>query len=189
MNNSDAQKNNVGTIIKMVDGSPGILTDTEEYKRFVSMNYNFIYRKSDGLFLRWGAKKEDDGDLEVGLPEIADIEISTVCSGINGKPCAFCSPAQTFINKIDEEEAIEKIKVGDKVYGFDLENNEERINIVEEVYEREFIGELIILEFEDGKKLKLTPNHRVFLFDGSEKRADQLREEDEIIKIKESKNI
>ena len=84
-----------GSVIKLANGALAILTDTEDFKRLVSLDYNFLFRKSDGYFQRWGATKEDDGDLDIGLPEIADIEISTVCSGINGVPCKFCYKENT----------------------------------------------------------------------------------------------
>lgn len=52
-----------------------------------SSDYNFIFNKQTGAFLRWGKFKEDDPDY-APAPEIADIEISTSakCSG----KCRFC---------------------------------------------------------------------------------------------------
>ena len=62
----------------------------------MSENYNFMFNKADGFFARWGKTQEDDGDLEIGLPEIADIEIAEVCEGVPGiGPCSFCYKSNT----------------------------------------------------------------------------------------------
>ena len=49
----------------------------------------------DGTFLRWGKSPADDPDFSPIGPEIADIEITTSCSGINGKLCKFCYKGNT----------------------------------------------------------------------------------------------
>ncbi len=53
-------------------------------------NYNFVFDYETGFFARWGATKEDNPLYSPGGPEIADIEISTICSGPFGKRCDFC---------------------------------------------------------------------------------------------------
>ena len=75
--------------IKLSNGENAKLVEDNQIKILQSKKYNFIFDKKDGFFARWGETKEDDGDLELGLPEIADIEISTVCNGVGGI-CKFC---------------------------------------------------------------------------------------------------
>lgn len=70
------------------------LVDTPYEKRLISSGYNFYFNKISGLFARWGDTMESDGDLEKGLPEIADIEISTVCHGVGGL-CKICYKANS----------------------------------------------------------------------------------------------
>lgn len=58
-------------------------------------SYHFLFRRSDGFTAKWGRTKEDDPAYCPWGNEIADIEVTTACSGIrdvNGdrKPCAFC---------------------------------------------------------------------------------------------------
>lgn len=65
------------------------LIETQTKKIFRSQGYNYDFDKLTGFFVRWGDTLNDDGDLRKGLPEIADIEISTICSGVN-KSCGFC---------------------------------------------------------------------------------------------------
>lgn len=64
------------------------LTETKTSKHLRSESYNFDFDKKSGFFARWGRTKEDDP--QAGLPEIADIEITTKCSGIRGKLCPMC---------------------------------------------------------------------------------------------------
>jgi len=54
------------------------------------LTYNFVFDCETGFFARWGKNYEDDPLYSPGGPEIADIEISTICSGPFGKRCTFC---------------------------------------------------------------------------------------------------
>lgn len=71
-------------------------------KQYRSKDYNFVFNKEDGTFIRWGKTPEDDPSYSPIGPEIADIEITTSCNGINGKLCKFCykgnSPNGTFMS-------------------------------------------------------------------------------------------
>lgn len=60
------------------------ILDTETTKHLRSERYNFDFCKRTGFFARWGADRNDDP--EVGLPELADIELSTICQ----QGCRFC---------------------------------------------------------------------------------------------------
>ncbi len=71
------------------------IAESDQFKALRSGNYNYIFRKDNGFFARWGETQEDDPDFSEFGPEIADIEISTVCHGINGVPCRFCYKSNT----------------------------------------------------------------------------------------------
>lgn len=71
--------------IKILDGKTS--------KKLISKNYNFVFNKLTGAFSRWGKDFDDDPDF--GLPEIADIEVTTICAGVKGKPCSFCYKSNT----------------------------------------------------------------------------------------------
>lgn len=71
------------------------LIETEKFKSFSSSEYNYRFRKTDGLFLRWGKTEADDPPWSPFGPEIADIEITTICNGPKlssggNKLCEFC---------------------------------------------------------------------------------------------------
>ena len=83
------------TQLILANDSQAIIADSKTEKTLYSKDYNFIFRKKDGFFIRYGNSINSDGDLNLGLPEILDIEISTICHGVNGKVCSFCYKANT----------------------------------------------------------------------------------------------
>lgn len=65
-----------------------------------SSKYNYVFNKTTGFFARWGETKEQDPVMAPFGPEIADIEISTICNGIGNyidsrKPCPWCYKSNT----------------------------------------------------------------------------------------------
>lgn len=71
------------------------IRENKEKKLLISKNYNYSFNKKDGMFARWGKEQEDDPLMSPFGPEIADIEISTVCNGLNNRPCKFCYKSNT----------------------------------------------------------------------------------------------
>jgi MoaA/NifB/PqqE/SkfB family radical SAM enzyme len=68
------------------------IKDSSSFKLLESEAYNFVFRKEDGLFLRWGKTEEDDPQYSPFGPEIADIEISKDgCS----HACPYCYKENT----------------------------------------------------------------------------------------------
>lgn len=69
-------------------------------KRIKSPGYNLHFDTETGFMARWGVTKEEDPQMCPWGPEIADIEISTICNGV-GKtmdsrvPCSFCYKTNT----------------------------------------------------------------------------------------------
>lgn len=75
------------------------IKENDNTKDIRSQGYNYHFNKETGLFMRWGKTKEDDPEFSWCGPEIADIEISTICHGINGKPCKFCYKSNTGVGE------------------------------------------------------------------------------------------
>jgi len=65
------------------------LTDTPETKEYRSPGYNFVFRKKDGFFARWGKTFDDDPEFSPIGPEILDLEISTHACPDGGR-CKWC---------------------------------------------------------------------------------------------------
>ena len=152
------------------------IIETKDSKILKSESYNFTFNKKTGMFARWGKTQDDDPIM--GMPEIADIEITTSCSGPDGVPCKFCSPAGTKVNTPNGDIDIEKLSVGDVVYAWD--GNKIVENTIVELYRHDYNMELIKIELSDGSSVELTPEHEVFLVDGTQKPASELVEGDDV---------
>jgi len=152
------------------------LSISKQGKVLRSENYNYIFNSRTGFFVRWGKTADDDPQYSPFGPEILDLEISVGgdCMG----NCPFCSPKGTLVNTLNGKISIEDIKEGDNVIGYDITSKRIKINVIEEVYEREFQGELICLELDNGEVLKVTPEHLIILDDGKEVKAENLKEKD-----------
>lgn len=79
---------------KNINDEPVVIYEDDGAKVLRSKNYNFAFNKDNGFFVRSGDTQESDANIDLGLPEIADIEISTICNGL-GKPCKFCYKSNT----------------------------------------------------------------------------------------------
>jgi len=148
-------------------------------KNVRSLNYNYTFRYEDGYFARWGKTLVDDPDMSPFGPEILDIEISTICS----QGCKFCSPDGTKVSTPNGEMNISELKKGDSVLSFNTNSNTIRENIIKETYSRQYDGDMIIITLANGKILKLTPEHEVFISNGILKQAKDLNIDDDIIDI------
>lgn len=134
--------------------------DSVDVKMVSSPDYNFSFNKKSGFFARWG-KTRDEDPVMAPAPEILDLEISYggKCMG----NCKFCSPAGTLVSTPDGNIKIEDLKENDLVISYDEEKKCPKINTIHETYKRYYCGDLIELELENGKELKLTPEHLVFV--------------------------
>lgn len=160
----------------IVDGKKFSIYDTEDHKVVRSEEYNRNFNKKTGKSVRWGKTVEDDPNFSPIGPEILDIEVSQ--NGCHAR-CPFCSPAKTPVNTVFGEKDIEAVVVGDIVFGYNGYAVEEQK--VVETYSRDYSGELICIELENGVVLRLTPEHEIFLKDGRTIQAQNLTESDEII--------
>jgi len=67
-----------------------LLIENDEGKVLTSPEYNFIFDKKTGEFIRYGKDENHDPDYSPFGPEIVDMEITTICTGPMGKLCSFC---------------------------------------------------------------------------------------------------
>jgi len=150
--------------------------------------YNCIFNQETGTTFTWGETPDDDPIMCPIGPTLADIEISAgKCSG----NCSHCSPAGTLVN-IDIETfiPIEKIEVNDtvssfkegRIYNKKIEGKIEQNRVIA-TYQRRYVGKMIILVLEDGRLLKVTPEHKVMLSSGTWKAAAELKEDDYLVVI------
>lgn len=83
-------------------------------KYFNSPDYNLVFNPNNGFMARWGKTKDEDPVMCPVGPEIADIEISTVCNGIGRsmdtrKPCSWCYKSNTGVGENMSLETFKKV--------------------------------------------------------------------------------
>ena len=66
------------------------IREDNNIKQIRSRDYNYNFDKNTGYFERWGKTINDDPSRCEFGPEIADIEITSICKGPAGKLCSFC---------------------------------------------------------------------------------------------------
>lgn len=62
------------------------ITNIEGVKIVESKDYNYLFDKDNGHFMRWGKTEKDDPQYSKVGPEILDIEVTTICT----HGCKFC---------------------------------------------------------------------------------------------------
>jgi hypothetical protein len=71
----------------------------KKIKKFNKSDYNFIFDRENGFFVRWGKNFNDDPFYSSYGNEILDIEITDICKGPGGIPCPFCYKSNSPNNK------------------------------------------------------------------------------------------
>jgi MoaA/NifB/PqqE/SkfB family radical SAM enzyme len=84
-----------------------VIAENDKFKSCTSEDYNYFFKKDDGMFYRWG-KTRDDDPVMAPAPEIMDIEIATVCDGV-GAPCKFCYKSNSRNGKQMSFESFKKL--------------------------------------------------------------------------------
>jgi len=154
------------------------IIETNTCKLCKGEGYNYFFDKRSGMFARWGKKTSDDPQFSPVGPEILDLEISSGrCQG----NCAFCLPEEALIDTPDGLRKIEDIIDGDKVFGFDFSTGNAREEVVVFTSSKDYNGQLVIIELEDGRIVELTEDHKVMTKDGREILAGDLSLEDNVV--------
>lgn len=115
------------------------------------------------------------------VPELVDISVSDMCP----YDCNYCAPPGTQVQTPDGDRPIEEIKLGDVVYSADPLTGQTIEETVTQVFERDYEGDLIEIELENGRILRLTPNHEVYTANRGWVEAGDLTEEDNLVGISE----
>lgn len=82
------------TALKVVEKTEAYtILESTDHKHFRSEYYNYSFNKLNGYFMRWGRTQEENPYRSNFGPEIADIEVTTICPGPGDKLCNFCYKA------------------------------------------------------------------------------------------------
>lgn len=169
-----------------------IVITTDSGDKLIHANdssYHFKFRKKDGLTMKWGATVKDDPTHSPFGPEIADIELTKVCAGVRNPegvytPCRFCVVPGTLITTPDGSKIpIEALREGDYNLSmcFQKQGNYFCEGLIKQTFERDYEGDLIVVELADGKILKVTPEHPFLLRDGTEILAKDLTGSEDLV--------
>ena len=136
-------------------------------------SYNMVFNDVTGFSARWGRTEEEDPQRF--FPELMDVEISSIC----GRGCNFCVPEGGMITTIMGDKKIESLKAGDMV----LSHRQDKtvVNDIKETYIRDYEGELVVIVLENGKELKLTPDHKILVMERGWIMAKNIKEEDVLV--------
>lgn len=83
--------------------------NTPDVKILKHPDVNYFFNKKTGFMATWGKTKEENPNFSPVGPFIADIEISTICHGINNKPCKFCYKSNTGVGENMSLETFKKV--------------------------------------------------------------------------------
>ena len=72
---------------------------TSSIKEIKTPEYNQVMNMKTGFMARWGKNKDDDPKYSPIGPELIDMEVSTICHGINKVPCSHCYKGNTGIGE------------------------------------------------------------------------------------------
>ena len=163
-----------------------VVIDTKSHKFVLCRDGSYVqfFNKETGFNARMGKDVNDDPSWCPLGPEILDAEISiNGCPKVGGASCKFCCPPNTKITLANGiKKNIQDIIVGDEVLSLSIGKTNHFVkNDVAEVYDRDYDGELIVFEMEDGKILKVTPNHPFVLRDGTEVKAEDVTPDMDIV--------
>lgn len=110
---------------------------------------------------------------ELVYPEFFDIKLTSFCRG----KCHWCVSPDTLINTPNGIIPIQDIVKGDIVMG---DNGDICEQTVDQLFERNYEGDMIELVLNDGKTLSLTPDHEIFTLNRGWVLAKDLTIEDDI---------
>lgn len=138
-----------------------------------------IMNRFSGAKIRLSFKDNPEPEkyIKSSVPELIDIKLTDFCPF----GCKYCLTPDTQILTPQGKRPISEICIGDIVYGYSHSNSTRTELEVEQLFERDYSGDMIVIEAENGKEIKLTPEHEVFTINRGYVFAANLTEKDEIL--------
>jgi intein/homing endonuclease len=107
-------------------------------------------KKWEGILLQKGT--------ENGLPESVVTYFWNSCNASADYLFVKCAAEDTVVETPDGDKMMFEVKIGDKIKAFDVKNNKDHWVEVEEIYSKE--AELYEVEFEDGRRIRTSLDHK-----------------------------
>jgi hypothetical protein len=147
-----------------------MITTLPRKRVFKDSNYHAVY--CDGKTIRMPIDPSKD-ITELEYPEFYDVKITSYCTG----KCPWCFLPGTPVNTSNGDIPIEALKLNDVVLG-KTDTQETISQNVEQLFERDYNGEIINIELENGVIIPCTPNHKFFTQNRGWVEAQDLTEEE-----------
>lgn len=169
--------------LSAVDGTKPHFKVESDYVGRKDEKYGYwtFFNRNNGYKFRFILNQNGEDEVfpeKSSAPELVDLKITDNCN-FN---CSFCFPPGVEITTDNTKIDIKDIRIGDIVKTYQVENNIEQYHKVEQLFVRQFDGELITIELENEVVISLTENHPVFTNRGYI-RADELTLNDIVLYI------
>lgn len=149
------------------------------YRYMKEYNYSALWK--DNITTRFFADWKRKGKRYIELPpdqsEFYDISLGTYCR----EGCDFCFLEDSLVETLTGKKKIKDITTNDKVYSFNHTSNRIELNSVDQVYVRDYDGEILSIELDNGITIECTPEHRLYTKNRGYVPAKDLKEDDEIL--------
>lgn len=142
-------------------------------REFKENNYRAVWFNGKTIRIALNPKKEI---TELKYPEFYDVKITGYCKG----NCPWCLLGDSKISTIYGEKCIRDIEKDDVVFNMDLKTYKLSTGTVEQLCERQYDGELLEIELENGIVLSITPNHKIYTLNRGYIKASEIMEGDDI---------
>lgn len=149
-------------------------------RKFEESNYSAIYHNFKTIRIALDPKKPI---TELKYPEFYDVDIFETMNGLCRANCPWCFVNGEQVNTINGLINIENIKIDDFVYSFDEKSDNVITKNVEQLFSRKYNGIIVIIELENGSKIKCTENHRFYTINRGWVEAKNLIDSDELFDI------
>ena len=145
-------------------------------RKFEESNYKGIHLNGKTIRIALDPTKPI---TELEYPEFYDVKINSKCFG----KCSYCLTEDSLISTKDGNKKISDININDNVYTLNQKTGELEINLVEQIHNRQYQGDIIEIELENGLILKITPNHKIYTKNRGWIEAISLNENDILLEI------
>ncbi len=124
-------------------------------------------------------RRNDLDNFTPEFPECIDFKITDYCD----MNCPFCFTENTQILLLNNaHKPIKEVDTNDVVLSFNKNSGKIEYKRVLKTYKRKYTGKLIIIEFND-KKIKCTPNHKIYTKNRGIIEAQYLNDDDILVSV------
>lgn len=138
--------------------------------------FKTVYDPSNGYLFQYVDDAFEGEPVKYPSPNLVDLKITDFCS----LGCHFCAIPGSLVATSVGHKPIQDVMKGDRVVSYDVETSSFVEDEVVYTMVRDYVGEVLSLELEDGGVLTVTPDHPILTKRGWVSAGD-LEMRDEVI--------